>query len=242
MRADRIGRTGAALLAAWLMAPVAALAQAAMPGDASAARAAREAARRRIEIARLPTLRASAEASGGEYVSSMESVCRWGEATMLEDLVSHSAVVIVGVVLQRQAVLSPDGRTISTVHAVEVAESIKGALTRGAVIMVTTPGGRLEFDGGLAAEIEVPWGGPIDATLPHLFFLRPTGTESWRHPLEHQGFAPALHPQGVFRFGSHGVESTAGPTDPLRRYVDGVLAPVFLASVRAAAAADGGRR
>jgi hypothetical protein len=87
-------------------------------GHPAAWTAAREAARRRVEIARMPSLRASAHATGGLYVVRLDVSCRWGSVTTIASLVRRSPIVVVGVVRSSQPVLSTDERAIHTVHEV----------------------------------------------------------------------------------------------------------------------------
>jgi hypothetical protein len=210
-------------------------------GDPATWTAAREAARRRLDIARMTSLRARAEAANGLYVVRLEVSCNWGSATTIESLLRHSPVVIVGVLRSSQSVLSTDESAIHTVHDIEVAEGLSGGLSRGATIKVTMPGGRIDFGGGLAAEVRVA-GEPIAADLPHLFFLRPVepqAVSSHRNTLELGAFQPAIASfGGVYRLTSS-VESLAGLDDPLRPAYQDILPPLFLAAVRQAVATAG---
>lgn len=203
--------------------------------------AAREAARRRLDIARMRSLRAAAQATNGLYVVRFDVVCNWAPATTLESLARRSPVVVVGVVRSSQSVLSTDESFIHTVHEIEVAEGLSGGLSRGATIKVTMPGGRVDFGGGLAAEVRAR-GEPIAADLPYLFFLRPVEPQalaSYRNAIELDAFQPAIEPfGGVYRLTSR-VESLAGLDDPLRPAYEGILPPLFLAAVRQAVAAAG---
>jgi hypothetical protein len=209
-------------------------------GNPAAWTAAREAARRRVEIARMPSLRASAHATGGLYVVRLDVSCRWGSVTTIESLVRRSPIVVVGVLRSSQPVLSSDERAVHTVHEVEVAEALSGGLPRGARIAVTMPGGRVEFGGGVAAEVRTR-AEPIVADLPHLFFLRPVEPTpaSPRPAIERQAFQPAIAPfGGVYRLTST-VESLEGLDDPLRPAYQDTPPPLFLAAVREAVAAAG---
>jgi hypothetical protein len=134
-------------------------------------------------------------------------------------------------------------RTIHTVHEVDVAEDLKGGVPRGARIAVTMAGGRVDFGGGLGAEIRADSGGPIVDELPHLFFLRPVRASevaTYRHASGAGTFAPSHEPQGVYRLTSR-VESLAAD-DPLRSAYDALSPPMFLAAVRQAVADSARRR
>ena len=243
MRAERrLTRVAGSCLVALMLAGVSSEPAAQGPeGNPSASTAAHEAARRRVDIARMPSLRASAEATGGVYVEWLDVSCNWGAATTMASLVRRSPVVVVGVVRSAQPVLSADERTIDTVHEIEVAEAISGRLSRGARITVTIPGGRVDFGGGVAAEV-LTRAEPIVGDLPHLFFLRPVepaGAASPRRAIERDAFQPAIGPLGgVYRLTSR-VESLAGLDDSLRPAYQDIPPPLFLAAVRQAVAAAG---
>lgn len=143
-------------------------------------------------------------------------------------LTHDSAVVITGVVNSETAQMSPAEDFIFTDYQVSVRDVLKGSLQPGDTITVRTPGGRVQFDGGTAAEVKMPdfWKNP-EVGGTYVFFLK-------KKDESHLGLVGG--PQGLFDISSGtGVEPQVRDQDLLMHTYRGKEIASFVQEIRQAA-------
>lgn len=74
----------------------------------------------------------------------------------LHELAETSDHVITGEIMSNHCRLAADGKTITTDYVVSVADSLKGTLRPGTLIIISTPGGIVSFDQSTSALVTVP--------------------------------------------------------------------------------------
>ena len=113
-------------------------------------------------------LRAAAAVSGSVVVEWPEPTI--GEPLTLGELADVSHLIVVGSSKGGICRLTPDGRSIVTLHEVHVSRVLKGAEIE--TVTVAVPGGKVGFPGGDVAEVRTPDFLPPNVDLDVLWFLR----------------------------------------------------------------------
>jgi len=135
------------------------------------------------------SLREAAKRNGSAIASAHPNNLR-----LYEDVASlagdSSAVVVGSVKSGSSSLLQPAGRMVVTDYTVGVGEVLKGGLQPGSDVTVRTPGGRVVFEDGTTAEVQMPdyWKTPQQGKT-YLLFLQKRGP---------QNFVLLGGPQGMF--------------------------------------------
>lgn len=103
----------------------------------------------------------AAKLSGGAFRRSESYTYGWLLFKTLESLSENSDMAIIGTPISAQDKVINDGREIITEYKVKVQESVQGKAQWDDVITVALPGGRVAFDDGATAQLDV-------ADLPRL--------------------------------------------------------------------------
>ena len=161
----------------------------------------------------------------GKYVAEYDPHWHWGMFS-LEDLTKNSVAVIVGRFTKQLAAHIPDSRLIFTDYEVAVEELVKGDIKEAKTIVVTLPGGRMDFEDGTSAEQTTPsFERPVIGRTYTLFLMREAALPSV--------FFLVGGPQGMFDIeGSAGVKSHGRPDDPAAVETKGKNRESFLKNVR----------
>lgn len=124
-----------------------------------------------------------------------------GTPVSLYQLVSFAKVIVVATPIRNRGFLSPDGATVQTFFSMEVTESLKGD-TQLEQLELVIPGGRVSFDDGTWAQVNVEdFNRPL-GDRRYLLFLReavPTHTsEKGRRATPVPIFEPAFGALGIY--------------------------------------------
>ena len=90
----------------------------------------------------------------GHYVAEHDP--HWDLAPLMEDLTKNSVAVIVGRFTKKLEARLLEGRSIFTDFEVTIDELVKGDLKQAKTIVITLPGGRVDFEDGTSAELTTP--------------------------------------------------------------------------------------
>jgi hypothetical protein len=130
----------------------------------------------------------------------------------LETITRKSAAVVIGTAVSNLSRLSPDGLQITTDYQVQVHEVLKGKAVDANNIEVSLPGGRVVFEGGTVAQVNVPGFRRMENGKTYVLYLSERGPE-------HASFADTGGPQGIFEVveGGLSVKPHGNALDPLAR-------------------------
>jgi hypothetical protein len=148
----------------------------------------------------------------------------------LDTITKKSAAVVVGTAVSNVCRLSPDGKQITTDYQVQVQEVLKGKAADG-TIEVSLPGGRVVFEDGTSAQVNVPGFRRMENGKTYVLFLSERGPE-------HSSFAITGGSQGIFEVidGGASVKPYGNALDPIaQKYKNEKEAKTFLKEARKAA-------
>jgi hypothetical protein len=149
----------------------------------------------------------------------------------LETITKKSAAVVIGTAVSNVSRLSPDGLQITTDYQVQVQEVLKGKGVDAGNIEVSLPGGRVVFEDGTAAQVNVPGFRRMENGKTYVLFLSERGPE-------YTSFAVTGGPQGIFEVveGGLSVKPHGTGLDPLaQKYKVEKEARTFIKEARKAA-------
>jgi hypothetical protein len=169
-------------------------------------------------------LRAAAKLKG-HYVAEYNPHWEWGKFDV-ETLTKNSAAVVVGRVTKKGDGRLLEGQVIFTDYEVAVEEVVKGDIKQAAPIILTVPGGRIDFEDGTSAEQTTPSFEHPRIGHTYTFFLM-------EEPAVPSVFFLLGGPQGMFDIeDSSGVKSHGRPDDPAAVETKGENREVFMKAVR----------
>ena len=161
----------------------------------------------------------------GHYVAEYNPHWDWGQFSV-EALTKNSAAVIVGRFTKKLDARLLDGKVIFTDYEVAVEEVVKGDIKQAETIVVTLPGGRIDFEDGTSAEQTTP-------TFEH-----PRIGRAYTLFLAQEAAVPSVFflsggPQGMFDLeDSAGVKSHGLPEQPSVVETKGKDRESFMKNVR----------
>jgi len=149
------------------------------------------------------------------------------DCSTFEALTKNSADVVVGVAGRSLGGhLTESGLAIVTDYEVVVQDTIKGDVTPGSTIVVSLLGGRVDFEGGISAELITPKFEHVKAGNSYTLFL----TEVEKSPGK---FTLTGGPQGLVELASDGtVKSHGRESDPIAKQANEKSRESFLKDVR----------
>ena len=161
----------------------------------------------------------------GHYVAEYDPHWDWGVFDV-ESLTKNSAAVIVGRFTKKLEPRLLDGKVIFTDYEVSVEELVKGDIKQAETIVVSLPGGRIDFDDGTSAEQTTPtFEHPHIGRAYTLFLMREVSV-----PFV---FFLSGGPEGMFDIeDSAGVRSHGKPDNPGAVETKGKNRESFLKNVR----------
>ena len=163
----------------------------------------------------------------GNYVEEFDPHWDWVRLD-IETLTKNSTAVVIGRITKRlDARLVGDG-LIFTDHEVAVDELLKGNVKRAKTIVVTLPGGRINFAEGTSAELTTPTLDPIRIGGAHILFLSDNEDKS------SNVFFLVGGPQGLVDMEGSNVKSYGRPGDPVAVQAKNTTKESFLKEVRRA--------
>jgi hypothetical protein len=161
----------------------------------------------------------------GHYVAEYDPHWDWNQFSV-EALTKTSAAVIVGRVTKKLDARLSEGIVIYSDYEVTIEEVVKGDIKQAGTIVLTVPGGRIDFEDGTSAEQITPKFEPPHVGRTYALFL----TEEAAVP---SVFFLSGGPQGIFDIdGSAGVKSHARPQDPSAIETKGKDRESFMKNVR----------
>jgi hypothetical protein len=113
-----------------------------------------------------------AKQNGGKFVQVFKPRKGVGNDD-LEKLTKQSEIIIVGRVVEQRTQLSDDGSFITTRSQVFIQEVLKGNVSLGQVIAVSSPGGSYRFADGSLVQLHGFNYRPVSKGSAYAFFLRP---------------------------------------------------------------------
>ena len=149
----------------------------------------------------------------------------------LDSITKKSAAVVIGTAISNLSRLSPDGKQITTDYQFQVSEVLKGKGVETGNIEVSLPGGRVVFEDGTAAQVNVPGFRKMENGKTYVLYLSERGPE-------HSSFAVTGGSQGIFEVvdGGLSVKPHGNALDPLaQKYKDEKAAKSFIKQARKAA-------
>ncbi|HBB98793.1 MAG TPA: hypothetical protein DC054_25725 [Blastocatellia bacterium] len=169
-------------------------------------------------------LRAAAKLKG-HYVAEYNPHWDWGQFSF-ETLNKNSAAVVVGRFTKKLDPRLLEGLAIYTDYEFTVDELVKGDIKQTEPIVVTLPGGRIDFEDGTSAELTTPsFEHPLIGRAYTLFLMREAALPSV--------FFLAGGPQGMFDIeDSAAVRSRGLPQQPTVIETKGKNRESFLKDVR----------
>jgi hypothetical protein len=161
----------------------------------------------------------------GHYVAEYNPHPDWGQFSV-EALTKNSVAVIVGRFTRKLDARVPDSKVIFTDYEVTVDELVKGNINQAETIVVTLPGGRIDFEDGTSAEQTTPsFEHPLIGRAYTLFLMREDAVPGV--------FFLTGGPQGMFDIeDSAGVKSRGRPNDPGAVETKGKNRESFMKNVR----------
>jgi hypothetical protein len=178
-----------------------------------------------IETLRRDGLRGAAKLKG-HYIADFNPHWDFGLFD-IESLTKDSAAVVVGVAGRNLGGhLTEGGLVILTNYEVMVQEDIKGQVIEGSTIIVSLPGGSVQFEDGTTAELRTPTFEHVKTGGTYTFFL----TEVEKSP---GVYTPTGGPQGLVEIVDNAsVKSRGRDTDPIAQQTRGKDKQSFLKDVR----------
>jgi hypothetical protein len=171
-------------------------------------------------------LHEAAKANGGTFHISQTSY-DFVRLTTLESLAENSDMAIIGIPIGSENRLINDGRNIVTEYEVKVQEPIQGKAQRDDVVTVDLPGGKIAFEDGTTAEVDVGDFPRLEIGHRYVIYLELIKELNIRQPLG--------GPEGVFELRADGkVTPFATPEYTQAAVKDGDVLE-FLERVRDAA-------
>lgn len=149
----------------------------------------------------------------------------------LDTITKKSAAVVIGTAVSNVSRLSADGEQITTDYQVQVLEVLKGKGVDTGNIEVSLPGGRVVFEDGTSAQVNVPGFRKMENGKTYVLYLSERGPE-------HSSFAVTGGPQGIFEVvdGGASVKPHGTSIDPLaQKYKEEKAAKSFIKEARKAA-------
>jgi hypothetical protein len=145
----------------------------------------------------------------------------------IEALTKNSVAVVVAVLGRNLGGhLTDDGMMILTNYEVMVQEGIKGKVVEGSTIIVSLPGGRVEFEDGTTAELRTPKFEAVKTGGTYTFFL----TEVEKSP---GVYTATGGPQGIIEVvDNESVRSHGRDTDPVAKETSGKDKRTILKEIR----------
>ena len=162
----------------------------------------------------------------GHYVGDFDA--HWDFSRLdIELLTKNSVAVIVGTTRKKLGSrLTSGGELIFTDYEVTVQERIKGEVATGARIIVSLPGGRVDFEDGTSAELTTPNFEHMKTGGTYTLFLSESATAP-------DGYTLTAGPQGLVEIvDNNTVKSQGRPTDPINEQSRGKNKDAFLQEVR----------
>jgi hypothetical protein len=162
----------------------------------------------------------------GHYIADFDPHWDFG-AFDIESLTKNSAAVIVGVAGRNLGGhLTDDGMMILTNYEVIVQEDVKGKIIEGSTVIVSLPGGRVEFEDGTTAELRTPTFEHVKTGGTYTFFLGEVEKSPGVYTL-------TGGPQGLVELvDSTTVKSHGRDTDPIAEQTKGKDKQSFLKDIR----------
>jgi hypothetical protein len=147
----------------------------------------------------------------------------------LDNLASHSDIIVIGRTLGHRSRLRPDGNFLTEDFLVRVQEVIKGDVQTGRSILVSLPGGSYKYpDGTYVTMMPVGYNETEDGKI-YVFFLRKKGAF-------YKGHQPTAEAQGQFELTGDKVQpADLIETDPVVAKYRGMKTSAFLAEIHRAA-------
>ena len=178
-----------------------------------------------VQVLRRDGLRGAAKLKG-HYVADFDPHWDFG-AFDIESLTKNSAAVIVAVAGRNLGGhLTEDGQMILTNFEVIVRENIKGDIIEGSTVIVSLPGGRVQFEDGTTAELRTPTFEHLKTGGSYTFFLG----EAENVP---GVYTPTGGPQGLVELSDNGsVKSHGRDRDPIAKQAKDMDKQTFLKDVR----------
>jgi hypothetical protein len=141
-------------------------------------------------------LRAAAGVTGS-YTRSERQYWE-GDPATLKELADLSHLVVIGRWETGRSELTPDGRSINTVHSVVVESMIKGE-PETSTLAVVLPGGKAQFDDGATSEVTTPgFARPQIARRVMWFLRRENGKRNSPQNPDQVRYIPTRGPLGIF--------------------------------------------
>lgn len=162
----------------------------------------------------------------GHYVADFDP--HWDLISLnLEQLTKNSALIVVGSVAEKLTAhpVGDAGHLIYTDYEVVVQEVIKGSGFNASTIVVSLPGGRIEFEDGTSAEIRTPKFEHVKPGTSYTFFLDEGSTGPNIYTL-------TGGPQGLVEFGGEKAKSHGRDTDPIAKEENNTDKEIFLNELR----------
>jgi hypothetical protein len=119
-----------------------------------------------------------AKLKGGRFVTTEASLDGFIDFPDLKSIARASKIVVVGTARENVSKLSQHGRSISTVYEFQVEDSVKGKYHVGDVLSVALPGGRVTFEDGTVAQVNVAGLRKLLNGNRYLLFLVPRPEEN----------------------------------------------------------------
>jgi len=151
----------------------------------------------------------------GHYIADFDPHWDFGRFN-IESLTKNSAAVVVGVVGQDLGGhLTESGKVILTNYEVVIQEVIKGEVLEGTNVIVSLPGGRVQFEDGTTAELRTPTFEHVKPGGTYTFFLSEVEKSPGTYTL-------TGGPQGLVELIDSGVVKSHGrDTDPIAEQTTG---------------------
>jgi len=162
----------------------------------------------------------------GHYVEDFDPHWDFGQFDT-ETLTKNSAVVLVGVASRKiGAHLTESGLTILTDYEVAVQESFKGNVSSYTTVVVSLPGGTVDFGDGTSAELRTPTFEHFKIGVTYTLFLSDVDKSPGKYTL-------TGGPQGLVELSNNGtVKAHSRDTDPIAKETKEASVQSFLKSVR----------
>ncbi len=140
-------------------------------------------------------LHEAAKLNGGTYYLG-KSWYGFSRLSTLESLAKYCGMAVIGTPVSSEVKLINDGRSITTRYKLKVLEAIQGKVQWDDVVTVDLLGGKIAFDDGTTAEIDV-------GDLPRLQIGRRYVIYLEFDPQDNT-FLPLGGPAGIFELGANG--------------------------------------
>lgn len=166
----------------------------AQPQDDAASVGARQAAAHRKA-----GLRGAASVTGS-YIGQVHAA-ELGSPTSLRALTASAEAIVLATIDSNRCHLTSDGYSILTRYEATVERAFKGAVKKGMELSLIVPGGRVAFDDGSWAQLNVPGLRRPEDGKRYVMFLRNAHSVHAAEPavIDKNSYVPAFGPLGLYR-------------------------------------------